>query len=681
MEEDDGNPDCEAGGEDVRNPECGRTNKAGGEDVENVDDRVMIVDDATLIEGNNSEADRLAHPILRDDAANGEIKVDDNDADDSSESSSSNVLLSQEKANFDGTHSDDEGSKGGDEDKPERKNDGDDGAIDVGGDEIDRPSNHKEAEGGATSAPPSKDSDSSDESNDDSESSITSSRNSDAEDSIVEGTEIPNGCTRTIISTRQSKDSDAHDHAAPLQGEEIGAADDDETMNIDQNVDETMRTCELGQPSPDDVETSIMDESEGNQSTDDDSSTSSSSSCDKMIEVEENKKIKKLHSDDGMLSSSDGDRSEMAGEESDDDIEVTNTNIKAREENINPNANTGDGNHAKIVEHGGVEKGASSSPSKIGYSESSDSDSNSSSSSSSSSSSDDSGDEGSIVEGTEIVTGGTNVPTQKSQKDNERERQTSHFMSEKATPHFNITNSDQIFTQESDIVPTNLFGKRIDDANQHKWWEGNDSATPSNEEAMSKDARSAKRWESDSSSSSSSSSDSEESNRKESVEKREIPLKIERLANGSEVHGDKNPRSHLTTHASFKRGSSSDSTSRSTEGLKKDGGNNKEKEESNPSATPIRDDKSGSSSSSSDTSSSSGSFSDSDSESSSSSSSSSEDERRKMEALQQKTPVSTIILPVVRSSRGRRRTPLVSMNRKIIITTSTGVPKTESFAR
>jgi hypothetical protein len=42
--------------------------------------------------------------------------------------------------------------------------------------------------------------------------------------------------------------------------------------------------------------------------------------------------------------------------------------------------------------------------------------------------------------------------------------------------------------------------------------------------------------------------------------------------------------------------------------------------------------------------------------------------------------VSMSILPVVRSSRGRR-TPLVSMSRKIIINTSTGVPKTESFAR
>jgi hypothetical protein len=39
------------------------------------------------------------------------------------------------------------------------------------------------------------------------------------------------------------------------------------------------------------------------------------------------------------------------------------------------------------------------------------------------------------------------------------------------------------------------------------------------------------------------------------------------------------------------------------------------------------------------------------------------------------------ILPMVRPSRGRRRTPLVSMSRKIIINTTTGVPKTESFAR
>ena len=525
---------------------------------------------------------------------------------------------------------------------------------------------------------------SSDDSSGDSDSN-SSSEDSDDEGSIVEGTEIIRGGTGTIVSTQQSQDN--HDHPASAHAEHEDGAVDDEMMNVDHDVQETKGNCEISQPSPSDAETSTKDASKkDNLSANDDSSSTLSSSNGMMVNVEEGRKIKNLHSDD-----EEADVSETASGEGDIDENVTNKGINVHEITLEPTKDAGGSivsssatnaniivvSRAKIVGQKYAEKGASSTASK----DSSSSESISDDSSGNSDSSEDSNDESSIAEGTDIRGGTvTKLSTQKSQNNKVLARPTSQIMSGKATPHVSIANSDQIFTQESAIAPTNLFGRmdRKYGDNQHKRGGEIESATPPNEEGKSKDARSAQKWDSDSSSSSSSSSDSDDSSGSESDKEREIPSKIELLANGNVLYDNKKPQPYPMTQASHESDCSSGSSSSGSEDDNNDGGSsNEDEKESNPTATPITDDKGASSSSSSDTSSSSDSSSDSGSESSSSRS---EDERREADPVQQRSPVSMSILPVVRSSRGRR-TPLVSMSRKIIINTSTGVPKTESFAR
>jgi hypothetical protein len=218
---------------------------------------------------------------------------------------------------------------------------------------------------------------------------------------------------------------------------------------------------------------------------------------------------------------------------------------------------------------------------------SSDSDSDSSSSSSSSSSSDESEDEGSIVEGTQILieeVAKSKIKTQQASQHNITHNAPTSRMIGRATPyHTSIDVSEQVFTQESEIVPTNLFGNRFGNNQQHKRGGEIESSTPPTDNAK--------------------------------------------------IKGE--------------------------------------------------DDKDESSSSTSDTSSSSDSSSDSDSESSNSSRNRKEGKGEAEDVVKPASiaPVPCNILPVVRPSRGRRRTPLVSMSRKIIINTTTGVPKTESFAR
>jgi hypothetical protein len=220
-------------------------------------------------------------------------------------------------------------------------------------------------------------------------------------------------------------------------------------------------------------------------------------------------------------------------------------------------------------------------------SRSDDDSSDSSSSSSSSSSSDESEDEGSIVEGTQILieeVAKSIIKTQQAGQHNITRNVPKSRMIGRATPyHTSIDVSEQVFTQESEIVPTNLFGNRFGNNQHHKRGGEIESSTPPTDNAK--------------------------------------------------IKGE--------------------------------------------------DDKDESNSSTSDTSSSSDSSSDSDSESSNSSRNRKEGKGEVEDVVKPASiaPVPCSILPVVRPSRGRRRTPLVSMSRKIIINTTTGVPKTESFAR
>ena len=683
-----------------------------------VDDEKMNVGHDVM---ETKRACEISQPIPGDaeTSTKGESKKDNHSADDDSSSSSSSssgvTVETEEDTEIENLHSHDKesGTSGQDGYETAREEGDDDEEVKNAGINVhekniepmeDAATNanigvgsranvvgQNEPEKGSSSAA-SEDSSSSESSSDDSSGdgdSNISSEDSDDEGSIVEGTEIIRGGTGTIVSTQQSQDNDAHDHPASAHVEHEDGAVDDEMMNVDHDVKETKGNCEISQPSPGDAETSTKDASKkDNLSANDDSSSTLSSSSGVTVNVEEGRKIKKLHSDD-----EEADVSDTASGEGDIDENVTNKGINVHEKPLEhtkdaggsivsssaTNANISVASRAKIVGQKYAEKGASSTASR----DSSSSESISDDSSSNSDSSEDSNDESSIVEGTENIRGGTvtKLSTQKSQNKKVLSRPTSQIMSGKATPHVSIANSDQIFTQESAIAPTNLFGRmdRKYGDNQHKRGGEIESATPPNEEGKSKDARSAQKWDSDSSSSSSSSSDSDDSSGSESDKEREIPSKTELLANGNVVYDNKKPQPYPMTQASYESDCSSGSSSSGSEDDNNDGGSsNEEEKESNPTATPITDDKGASSSSSSDTSSSSDSSSDSGSESSSSRS---EDERREADPVQQKSPVSMSILPVVRSSRGRRRTPLVSMSRKIIINTSTGVPKTESFAR
>lgn len=202
-------------------------------------------------------------------------------------------------------------------------------------------------------------------------------------------------------------------------------------------------------------------------------------------------------------------------------------------------------------------------------------------------SSDESEDEGSIVKGIQILAeeaAKSNIKTQQASQHNITHNAPTSLMIGRATPYHTSTDvSEHVFTQESEIVPTNLFGNRFGNNQQHK--------------------------------------------------------------RGGEIESSTLPTGNVNIKG--------------------------------------EDDKDESSSSTSDTSSSSDSSSDSDSESRSTSSSSTKGKgvAKEVIALASIAPVPSSILPVVRTSRGRRRTPLVSMSRKIIINTTIGIPKTESFAR
>jgi len=223
--------------------------------------------------------------------------------------------------------------------------------------------------------------------------------------------------------------------------------------------------------------------------------------------------------------------------------------------------------------------------------------------------------------------------------------------------------SDPIFTQESAVDPRVLFEEmcnyKNDAATKHKrGGEIEASTTPFRADNESDD----------SSASISSSSDDEESDdegdEEKSSEKKETAFKIEQNAKDSEK-----PQLYPLTQR-IKSDSTSGSSSSSSEDEEEE-----KKAEPTATTTPKTNDRDGSSSSSSSSSDGSSSSSSSDSSSSdsdsSSSSSSSSDEEEDAKQVQKKTPAGKSLMPVVRSSRGRRRTPLVAMSRKIIINTST----------
>jgi hypothetical protein len=148
-------------------------------------------------------------------------------------------------------------------------------------------------------------------------------------------------------------------------------------------------------------------------------------------------------------------------------------------------------------------------------------DKSSDSDSSSSSSSDESKDEGSIVEGTQILieeVAKSKIKTQQASQHNITHNAPTSRMIGRVTPyHTSIDVSEQVFTQESEIVPTNLFGNRFGNNQQHKRGGEIESSTPPTDNAKikgedDKDESSSSTSDTSSSSDSSSDSDSEFSN-------------------------------------------------------------------------------------------------------------------------------------------------------------------------
>ncbi len=197
----------------------------------------------------------------------------------------------------------------------------------------------------------------------------------------------------------------------------------------------------------------------------------------------------------------------------------------------------------------------------------------------------------------------------------------------KRTPCVSAVDNNAVYTQESELVPTILF-ENLDDENRTVL------TTVQKKSKIDDQPSSSSTIDEDSSSSSSSSSVSEESDNDSSLKK-----------DGSSLR------------------SGGDDTVE-----QRSGGGVKANEKSTVPATPEEEDDGSTSSSSTGSSSSSDSSSESDSDTSSSSN---EAEGETREA-QQNSPVSGIIPPVVLSSRERRRTPLVSANRKIVINATTG---------
>jgi hypothetical protein len=353
---------------------------------------------------------------------------------------------------------------------------------------------------------------------------------------------------------------------------------DDGVINVERNVKETNRASEMSQFNP------AVDEhctKDTNTSETADSSSSSSSSSDSSSDNEEPNISDKEPDDEDDNRDDVSDKNILHMEDVNDSVipfkaaHVNNSDSLVKADEL-ANQDELKNRETSLV----LNKSPSS------ESRSDDDSSDSDSSSSSSSSSDDSDDEGSIVEGTQILAeeaAKSNIKTQQASQNNMTNNAPTSRMIGRATPyHTSIDVNEQVFTQESEIVPTNLFGNRFGN-NQLQMRGGDESSTPPNDSAK--------------------------------------------------INGE--------------------------------------------------DDKDESSSSTSDTSSSSDSSSDSDSESSNSSRKRKEGKGEAEEVVKPASiaPVPSSILPVVRTSRGRRRTPLVSMSRRIIINTTTGVPKTESFAR
>ena len=350
---------------------------------------------------------------------------------------------------------------------------------------------------------------------------------------------------------------------------------DDGVINVERNVKETNRASEMSQfnPAVDEHCTKDTNTSE----TVDSSSSSSSSSSDSSSDSEEpNISDKEPHGkDDNRDKVSDKNILPM------EDVNDSVIPFKAAQVNNSDSLVKAD----KLANQDELKNRETSSvlnKSPSSESRSDDDSSDSDSSSSNSSSSDDSDDEGSIVEGTQILA--EEAKTRQASQNNITNNAPTSRKIGSATPyHTSIDVSEQVFTQESEIVPTNLFRNRFGNNQQQMRGGDIESSTPPNDSAK--------------------------------------------------INGE--------------------------------------------------DDKDESSSSTSGTSSSSDSSSDSDSESSNSSRKRKVGKGEAEEVVNPATiaPVPSSILPVVRTSRGRRRTPLVSMSRRIIINTTTGVPKTESFAR
>ena len=352
---------------------------------------------------------------------------------------------------------------------------------------------------------------------------------------------------------------------------------DDGVINFERNVNETNRASEMSQFNPAVDELCTKDT---NTSETVDSSSSSSSSSDSSSDSEEpNISDKEPHGEDDNRDEV-SDKNILPMEDVNDSVipfkaaHVNNSDSLVKADKL-ANQDELKNRETSLV--------LNKSPS----SESRSDDDSSDSDSSSSSSSDDSDDEGSIVEGTQILAeeaAKSNIKTQQASQNNMTNNAPTSRMIGRATPyHTSIDVSEQVFTQESEIVPTNLFGNRFGNNQQQMRGGDIESSTPPND--------------------------------------------------STKINGE--------------------------------------------------DDKDESSSSTSDTSSSSDSSSDSDSESSNSSRKRKEGKGEAEEVVKPASiaPVPSSILPVVRTSRGRRRTPLVSMSRRIIINTTEGVPKTESFAR
>ncbi|KAL9190102.1 hypothetical protein ACHAXT_007313 [Thalassiosira profunda] len=206
----------------------------------------------------------------------------------------------------------------------------------------------------------------------------------------------------------------------------------------------------------------------------------------------------------------------------------------------------------------------------------------------------------------------------------------------KATPYdLATTDSDPNFTQESAIVPKDLFGgKGSQQKAQKKRSKGDVPVDESDDDSAS------------SSSSGSSSSDSEESDDGEGGLQTTTKPKHSAANSGRDD-------------------SEGESSGDDEEGAK---------------GKPAQDTDANNDAESSSSGSGSSSDSSSDSDSDSSSSSEEAEEEKKVTKKKETTPSSSA-LPVVRSSRGRRRTPLVSMSKKIVINPSNGKSKARTFAR